>query len=132
MSTLNRAVPPGTRRSGEGGSGAVLALAAMCVVILCATGALGVASALGAAHQARSAADLAALAGAGALQASAPLDACAAARDLAHRNDAQLVSCRVERGQEVIVETSSTVPLRLPGLSPEAMVGRARAGPHRP
>jgi secretion/DNA translocation related TadE-like protein len=74
-------------------------------------------------RQAASAADLAALAGAAAVQRGEP--ACGAARHIVEENHASLVGCS-ERDQTVDVE----VAVRMPGLfGALALRARARAGP---
>ena len=57
-------------------------------------------------HQASSAADLAALAGSRA--ASAGRDGCTAARDVARRNDARLVRCRIDLGVATVTARRET------------------------
>jgi len=57
-------------------------------------------------HQASSAADLAALAGSRA--ATAGRDGCAAARDVALRNDARLVHCRMDLGVATVTARRET------------------------
>jgi secretion/DNA translocation related TadE-like protein len=57
-------------------------------------------------HQASSAADLAALAGSRA--AAAGGDGCAAARDVARRNDARLVRCRMDLGVATVTARRET------------------------
>lgn len=90
--------------------------------------ALGVVGAVFVAHRtAQSAADLAALAGANALQVSK--DACAAAASTAERNDATLTSCE-------IADEDVTVTVRVEGPrwlgQPGDPVAMARAGPTVP
>jgi secretion/DNA translocation related TadE-like protein len=96
-------------------------------LVLVAAGVAG--AAVGAArvgrHQARTAADLGALAGA-ARAVEGPAAACARARQLAFANQARLTSCRVE-GLEIVVEVQVSVT-PLPGLTRYASAA-ARAGP---
>jgi secretion/DNA translocation related TadE-like protein len=110
-------------------------LAAPVVVVL--TGLLLVVSLLGASlgrllvdqRRAASAADLAALAGATAVQRG--LDGCGAAREAAARNQAELVACSVT-GEQVVVRAAvrSSVPGGLLGRSRTVAVeADARAGP---
>jgi secretion/DNA translocation related TadE-like protein len=110
-------------------------LATPVVVVL--TGMLVVVSLLGASlgrllvdqRRAASAADLAALAGAAAVQRGS--DPCGAASDAASRNDAELVACDVI-GEQVVVRATvvSSVPARLLGRSrPVSLEAEARAGP---
>jgi secretion/DNA translocation related TadE-like protein len=114
----------------DDGSGAVLVLAATGAVLSVLVAALAVAGALRAAHSARGAADLAAL---GAAQESVlgapPPRACEVAAVIATRNGARLTACTVTGAAVVTVETEAAVPLRLSGLSPSVLGGRARAGP---
>ena len=115
---------PLTRRTD---SGAATAAAVACLGLLLLVGlALGEVGAWFAAHrQARAAADLAALAGAGALS-GATGDPCATAVDVARRNGAQVTSCTTDGSSgEVVVAVDA--PSR---WGPEAaLVGTARAGP---
>lgn len=111
------------------GSGTVLTLGVVGAVVTALVTALSVTGALRAAHQARGAADLAALAAAhDSSVGAAPAQVCATARDIAERNGARVVGCDVTAGSVVTIETAVAVPLRLGGLVPE-MTGHARAGP---
>jgi secretion/DNA translocation related TadE-like protein len=75
-------------------------------------------------RRAQAAADLAALAGAGALQAGR--DSCVAAADVAGRNHARLTGCVID-GDDVVVEVAVPAP-RVLGSVPD-LPARARAGP---
>lgn len=109
---------------GQRGAATVLGVALLGVLLLVAA-ALGTVGAVFAAHRsAQAAADLAALAGAGALQQGA--DACFAAARVAGDNGAQAVRCTVT-GAEVEVEALVRGPRWL-GRSADP-VGVARAGP---
>ena len=77
-------------------------------------------------RRAQVAADLAALAGAAALQRGA--DPCAAAATIAQRQDARVSRCDVD-GPDVVVVTGV---LLLPALGGAELPARARAGPVRP
>lgn len=100
----------------------VVALTGVLLLVGCA---LGVVAAMVADHRrAAAAADLAALAGAAALQRGD--DGCAAAEPLAAANGARLVDCAVE-GSDVLVTVEVTGPRWL-GQRGD-LVGRARAGP---
>lgn len=79
-------------------------------------------------HQAESAADLAALAGAAAVVVGEGY-ACAQARRVTERMRVQLVSCRT-RGWDVLVDVAARPSGWLGGLG--AATGRARAGPSEP
>jgi secretion/DNA translocation related TadE-like protein len=102
----------------------VVAVAFLGVLVLVGA-ALGVVAAMIHAHrQAQSAADLAALAAAGALAHGG--DACASAEHIAGTNHARLDACVVE-GREVVVEVTVAGPHWL-GQN-EDLRARARAGP---
>ena len=75
----------------ERGSGSMLMVGVMTVMVMLSLGAVCLAGYLVAVHRARSAADLAALSGAVAY--SSHGDGCAAARSNARRNHARVVSC---------------------------------------
>jgi len=102
----------------------VLAIALLGVLLLL-TAAFGVAEAMVSDHRrAQAAADLAALAGAQALQHAA--DACAAAAKIAEANGATLADCQVQ-GQDVLLTARVTGPRWL-GASGD-LSAQARAGP---
>ncbi|TQL66518.1 secretion/DNA translocation related TadE-like protein [Nocardioides albertanoniae] len=108
----------------ERGSAAPFAVGVIGLLIFVGA-ALGVVGAVFVAHRtAQSAADLAALAGANALQVSE--DACATARAIADRNGARLESCE-------IVDEDVTVTVQVEGPrwlgQPGDPVAEARAGP---
>jgi secretion/DNA translocation related TadE-like protein len=109
----------------ERGAGAVLAVAMMGLLVTVTIGVSGAVAVVAAHRGAQSAADLAALAGAGALQDGG--DACGRAAAIAERNGASLRRCRVE-DWDVRVEVTRT--LRLPGTAME-LAARGRAGPVR-
>ena len=121
------------RRTDRGADrGAATTAAVACLGLLLVVGlALGEVGAWFAAHrQARAAADLAALAGAGALTGvpagAAGLDPCVAAAEVARRNGAEVTSCRAV-GSAVEVVVSVDAPSR---WGPEAaLTGTARTGP---
>jgi secretion/DNA translocation related TadE-like protein len=116
-----------TRSGRDRGAVTVLAVALLGVLLLLAA-AFGVVEAMVAAHRrAQSAADLAALAGAEALQqVRAP---CAAASAIAAANGASLDTCRVETDDVLVT-------VRVPGPrwlgQRGALTAQARAGPGRP
>lgn len=114
-------------RRDERGSGTVLVTAAVSVVLILGMGGLQVGAAASAAHRARSAADLSALAAAAALQERRG-DPCAHAVQLAARNAAHLVDCRLATDDSVIVRVRTDLHLAVPGL-PRAATASARAGP---
>ncbi|SEP64126.1 Rv3654c family TadE-like protein [Microlunatus flavus] len=119
----------GTR--GERGSGTLLVVGVMAVVGVVAAVAMVAAAYLVAGHQARGAADLAALSGAAAYaEGRAP---CPAAARLAKANGGRLASCdRVGDDVDYVVsvEVVVDVGVRVPGL-PRHLEGRAHAGPVR-
>jgi secretion/DNA translocation related TadE-like protein len=108
----------------EDGAGTVLVVAMMGLVLFVAAVAAGVVAIVAAHRTAQSAADLAALAGAVAMQDGA--DPCARAQLIAARNQAVLLNCGVE-GWNVTV---SVVTRSRPLLGHEFELGaRGRAGP---
>ena len=109
------------------GSATVLAVSFIGLLALVTVLVTAVAGAVADRRRVASAADLAALAGAGAVQAGR--DACAAAESVAWRNDAVLVRCTVA-GQDVSVRAERRTR---PVLGVELTVrSAARAGPERP
>ena len=108
----------------ERGSGTVLALALVFVLLVAGT-AVGLLAQAGVlASRAAAAADLAALAAADAARGLAPGEPCAVAAEVAARNDARISSCSIEGGDTVQVGTE------LLERSPFGIAtGLARAGP---
>ncbi|GGB75803.1 hypothetical protein N798_13355 [Knoellia flava TL1] len=115
-----------TRRD-ERGSGTVLVTAAVAVLLLLGIAGLHVGAAATAAHRARSAADLSALAAAIALQ-EGSAEPCGRAVLLAGRNSARVVDCGLGPGDSVLVRVTTDVDLSWPGL-PRTATASARAGP---
>lgn len=114
----------------EAGSSTVLVVGLVAVLLTVTVAALTVLGALRAAHVARSASDLAALAGAAAYQQAPDRSAaCAEARRIARSHDAQLVTCEVGAGGAVTVVTSVPITHRIAGVGADRAEGRARAGP---
>ncbi|OZE29585.1 pilus assembly protein TadE [Rhodococcus sp. 05-2254-5] len=111
-------------RDDEGGA-TVLAALAMSALIAVVVMVMHVGSAVGARHQAQSAADLAALAGAGALDRGV-VDACETARTLAARMGTELRECTID-DWDVIVTVGQSVFLGRFGMSDATAT--ARAGP---
>jgi secretion/DNA translocation related TadE-like protein len=114
----------GAGRRDDRGAATLLTLA-MAGVLLFVTAALGVVGGLVVAQRgSQAAADLAALAGASAIQQQR--DACAAASEVATANGGRLVDCAVS-GQEVLVQ------VRVAGPAPAGrsfhLTARSRAGP---
>lgn len=114
----------------ERGSSTVLAVGLVVAMLSVTLAASAVLSAVRSAHVARSAADLAALAGAIQLQESSDAGAaCGEAARVAARHDARVLSCRVGASGDVTVTVATSIPLRLAGMGPDHAEGRARAGP---
>ena len=111
-------------RSSEAGAGTVLAVAMLGVLVSITVAAGGVVGVVASHRAAQAAADLAALAGAAALQDGG--DACRQAAVVVRRNHARLRECRVQEWNVAVVVVANTA--RLPGgvLDLEA---RGRAGP---
>ncbi|WP_341924558.1 Rv3654c family TadE-like protein [Nocardioides psychrotolerans] len=118
-----RPAGPGRRRDGRGA--VTVVVVALAGLLLLLGSALGVVAALVVAHRsAQAAADLAAVAGATALQRGR--DPCSTAADVAAGNGASLSACAVV-GRDVLVDVSVTGPRWL-GQDAD-LEGRARAGP---
>lgn len=108
----------------ERGAGSVLAVAMMGLLVTITVAVAGVVAIVATHRTAQSAADLAALAGAAALQDGG--DPCAQAAEVARRNGATLSGCAVE-GWNVSVAVSADTA-RLPGGVLD-LKARGRAGP---
>ncbi|WP_281241804.1 Rv3654c family TadE-like protein [Actinomyces ruminicola] len=120
---------PGLTSGAERGSGTVMVLGIIAVVLCLGLGATGLIQAQAAGGRARSAADLAALAGATALTSVfAPADPCATAQRVARANGAELGACTIN-GEDVTVTV--VVPTRILGI-PRRAEAAARAGPVNP
>ncbi|MFD4181258.1 Rv3654c family TadE-like protein [Rhodococcus sp. NPDC058514] len=107
------------------GSATVLACWAMLALIAVAALVIHLGSAVSARHRAQSAADLAALAAAAALEHGGEA-ACASAATIAGRMRASVRDCRVE-GWDVVVTVGVRLPL--PAVVGGDAVAAARAGP---
>lgn len=101
---------------------AAFALTAMLIVVIAV---VHVGSAVSARHRAQSAADLSALAAAGALN-EGVVDACAIAREVVSRMDGTVAGCDVD-SWDVVVTVSISVPLGRFGV--RDALASARAGP---
>jgi len=111
------------RRRQQDGAAVVLGLGMFAVLVFVAAVTVGAVAIVLGHRQAQAAADLASLAGAGALQRGA--DPCAAAQVIAGRQHAVVTACVVE-GESVLVTTA----VRLPSaLGSHELPARARAGP---
>jgi secretion/DNA translocation related TadE-like protein len=108
----------------EGGAGSVLAVAMLGLLVTVTVAAGGVVGVVASHRIAQSAADLAALAGAAALQDGG--DACARAAEVAARNRTDLTDCQVDGWNVAVVVTAQTA--RLPGGVLD-LRARGRAGP---
>lgn len=123
-----------SRGSPERGSGTVLAVAAVGAVLLCLLGGLVLVAVVRATHTARAAADLSALAGAGAAVGRAPsapamgLGVCARAGQVAAANGASLTACGADALGRVTVEVRVDVHAPVPALTMGSARARARAG----
>ena len=114
----------GLRR--DRGQATVAAIGVIAAVLTVTLGALDVARAVGLSHQARAAADLAALAAAGAAaRGETAARACAEAVRVAGANGASVRSCIVAPGAVVTVSTTRTSGKPWPRTA----LGIARAGP---
>lgn len=111
-------------RTSEDGAGTVLAVAVLGVLVTVAIAAGGVVGVIASHRTAQSAADLAALAGAAALQDGG--DACQQAAVIARRNQARLLTCRVQQWNVAVVVVANTA--RLPGGALD-LQARGHAGP---
>lgn len=116
-----------TCRHRERGSGTVLSVAAIGVLVILTTAGLQVGAAATAAHRARTAADLSALAGAVALQEGTGTP-CASAAEVAGRNEARVIDCEVGVGESVLVRVTTAVSTHWAGV-PDRAAASARAGP---
>lgn len=105
----------------------MLVVAALGVVLVLVVAGLHLGAAAVAAHRARAAADLAALAGASALQ-DGRGGACARAAAVVSSNGATLTACDVGSGDTVTVSVTREVAIRWPGV-PDHAKAAARAGP---
>jgi secretion/DNA translocation related TadE-like protein len=115
----------------ERGSGTMLMVGVLGVLLALATATIWAAGYLAAAHKARAAADLAALSGAVAIQAGA--DGCAAARRVAVDNGTELSACdRVGDQVDFVISVEVARPVRtgIPGL-PAQVTAVAHAAPHQ-
>ncbi len=112
-----------TRRA-EGGAATVLVVALAGLLLVVGLAVVGVTAVVVTHRSAQSAADLAALAGAGAL--ASGRDGCATADTIARGNGADLRSCEVA-GRDVLVRVGATARPGF-GLAFD-LTARARAGP---
>jgi secretion/DNA translocation related TadE-like protein len=111
------------RRRDERGAAVVVAVALTGLLLFVAVVSVGTVAIVLAHRRAQTAADLAALAAAAALQRGG--DACATATLIAGRHDAAVTGCTIQ-GLTVLVATSVALPTALGG---DDVPARARAGP---
>ncbi len=114
------------RPDAERGAATVWVLALSAVLALVGAAAVVVGAAMVARHRAAGAADLAALAAAGAAVVGDP-DPCASAVEVAAANAATVTWC--EAGVDAVVDVRVSVALDLGALGRYSAEGRARAGP---
>ncbi len=111
------------RRPDERGAGTVLAAAMIGLLVLVTLGASGAVGVVACHRRAQAAADLAALAGAAALQEGG--DACRRAGAVARLNGAELRECQVD-GWVVSITVTATLSLSVTSMD---LPARGRAGP---
>ena len=119
------------RSADERGSGTMLMVGVLGILLALGTAATWAAGYVAAAHKARAAADLAALSAAVAIEAGA--DGCAVARRVATDNGTTLSVCdRVGDQVDFVVSVEVVRPVRtgVPGL-PAEVTAAAHAGPRR-
>lgn len=112
---------------GERGAGTILVVVLIAILVIAATAAMVVVGWFGAGRKAQEAADLAALAGAGAYQSGG--EPCEAAKSAADKNGAELTACEF-RGHEASFVIEVTVKRSVdtwPGM-PDFVTGEAAAG----
>lgn len=119
----------GRRVRGDRGSTSIWVLTASVLLLFVAVVGSVRAAAVVIRHRAESAADLAALAGAGRIGVDG--DSCAAARSVAAANGARLVACRTDLAPDQrsgTVVTRVTLEVHLPLAGARSVVASARAG----
>lgn len=129
VSDVREPIVSAAQPRGEQGSGTVLVVAATGVLLVLTLAGLQLGAAATAAHRARTAADLSALAGATALQEGSG-EACTVVAVVAGRNGAKLMACSLGAEESVAVRVSIGVSIRWPGV-PDHAVASARAGPSK-
>lgn len=115
---------PAPARCTESGAGTVLALGLGLIIIMATVLIVLLAQSAVLASRAAAAADLAALAAADAARGITPGRPCAVAEEVAHRNNAAVLSCSEGDGDTVQVRTEPSSRTFL-----GAATGQARAGP---
>lgn len=118
--------PP--HREHEQGSGSVLVLGTLAMLLTLLTALLVLAAALTTGAQARTAADLTALAAAGELVGGLPAQACGTAEEVAGLNGARLLECQTGRHADGAPRVTVLVAVDSPLSGVPAARARARAG----
>jgi secretion/DNA translocation related TadE-like protein len=117
----------------DGGSGTVLVLGIVAVLVFALVAVLGLTSVAASAGRAASAADLAALAAADAARGIVPGEPCALAAEVAGRNGAAVTFCGRSGAAGQIVDVWTNVRLDAGfawlGMLGATATGRSRAGP---
>lgn len=126
-----RAGDPVSARLGEEGSGTVLALGIVAVLLIMTVTVAGLIGVVSANRRASSAADLSALAAADAYRGLAPGDPCEVAKEWAVKNGARLEACIFPDRPET-VEVTVAVPVSGPMSVLGPARARARAGAAHP
>lgn len=119
-----------SRTTSDAGSGSVYVLVAAGAVLALGLAAAAVGDAVVQRHRADSMADLAALAGAGALVRGE--DGCAAAGAYVGADGARVVTCRVEPGPAILVRIQLPAGPVLSRVGLATVTAQARAGPASP
>lgn len=115
--------------SSERGSGTVLALGLVFVLLIFFVVIAGVITAVSAQHKAMAAADLSALAAADTARGLREGEPCTVAAEIARANHAELKGCAQPEGYSGIVDVRTTVPIGGPFTWLGSAEGLSRAGP---
>lgn len=115
--------------SSERGSGTVLALGLVFVLLIFFVVIAGVITAISAQHKAMAAADLSALAAADTARGLREGEPCTVAAEIARVNHAELKGCAQPEGYSGIVDVRTTVPIGGPFTWLGSAEGLSRAGP---
>lgn len=115
--------------SSERGSGTVLALGLVFVLLIFFVVIAGVITAVSAQHKAMAAADLSALAAADTARGLREGEPCTVAAEIARFNHAELKGCAQPEGYSGIVDVRTTVPIGGPFTWLGLAEGLSRAGP---
>lgn len=115
--------------SSERGSGTVLALGLVFVLLIFFVVIAGVITAVSAQHKAMAAADLSALAAADTARGLREGEPCTVAAEISRVNHAELKGCAQPEGYSGIVDVRTTVPIGGPFTWLGSAEGLSRAGP---